>query len=302
MSDNKPLELEAVNYVCNRLAKIDLKYSNPNYDENGGDLIVINEVNYDTFKSLNIQIKGRNVSFGNSTVSIHENYLRDNFVFFLYLRVNDNLNNFLYCFFAKDICKWNLNNHHYDLYIPKNPRHIEALKDYEFNEEKANIIKSILDNQIEKHRADISESDLSLLDNALKIWCITGGLPDYILTNWYIENIDFQYTLLTHDFFITCLAFIYSNELKTNSAVDYMFFNLSKYSSKLDDSISDIQIIESYRNDWLITYPKSYVELLKLNYNGSSHYGLRLILGDSEEEVEGLLIDNSDLYLEYRKK
>ncbi|RYY43606.1 MAG: hypothetical protein EOO06_19470, partial [Chitinophagaceae bacterium] len=167
MRDNKPLELEAVNYVCSRLAKINLKYSNPNYDENGGDLIVINEISHDTFKSLNIQVKGRDISTNNSNVKIHKSYVRDNFVCFLYLRNGEEFNDYLYCFFDIDVSAWEEKKEFYYLNIPQNSIQAGVFLKYEFNRVKADKIRSILESQIERHHADIKEWNLTLIDNTI---------------------------------------------------------------------------------------------------------------------------------------
>ena len=301
MRDNKPLEEEAVKYVCTRLAKIDLKYAFPNFDENGGDLIVINEISHDTFKLLNIQVKGRDISTNNSNIKIHKSYVRENLVFFLYLRKNKDFNDYLYCFFDNEVSAWEDKGEFYYLNIPENSIKEDTFCNYKFNKDRADKIKSILDRQLEKHHADISEWDLTLIGDTLKLWGKTGFLPDEKLTGWFLENTDFQYSLIHHNIFLTCLTFIHSDKLQTKAGVDYIFQFLRSYNLKSEAHITDITTILSFNNQWLVNYSRSRVDLLKLKYNGTLHNGLKLIFGDSEERIEALLIDNGDLQLVYKE-
>ena len=70
----------------------------------------------------------------------------------------------------------------------------------------------------------------------------------------------------------------------------------------MDASITNVEIIRSYNNEWLMTYKNSTVELLNVTCNNHPRKGFRLIFGDNEESVECLLIDNGQLNIEYNQK
>lgn len=45
MSDNRPAELMAEQYVSSELLKYDIKTTKPYFDENGTDLLIVDQVN-----------------------------------------------------------------------------------------------------------------------------------------------------------------------------------------------------------------------------------------------------------------
>ncbi|MBF0694178.1 MAG: hypothetical protein IR153_03855 [Flavobacterium sp.] len=302
MRDNKPIELEAENYVCSRLAKMNLRYSKPNFDLDGGDIIVINQIDKDSYKSINIQVKGRDITSNNSNVKIHKSYVADNFVFFLYLRINEDLNDYLYCFFDKDISNWEIKGDNYYLNIPQKSIEENTFETFLFSKDKISKISDILSKQKEKHFAENTQWNLTLLENNITLWQTTKCLPDHNLTSWFLENTNPNYSLVSHNIFLTCLAIIHSDKLQTISAVDYMFIHFKNCDIKTDATISDIKVVETFSSNWFITYPKSKVDLLLLKYNGVTLNALRLVFGDNEEQVEGILIDNGDLTLTYNEK
>lgn len=302
MRDNKPLELEAENYVCSKIAKLNLKYAKPNFDLNGGDLIIINQITNDTFKSINVQVKGRDITTSKSNVTINQNYVNENFVFFLYLRKMDDLEDYLFCFFAKDIVQWELKENNYYLYIPEKSIENVTFQDFRFSTHKATEIKEIINRQIDKSIQDNVEWNLTFIENNLRLWELTNCLPDPQLTSWFLNNMNLDYTLSCHDVFLTCITFINSNDLQSDAAIDWMFIRLKEHEIKMDASITNVEIIRSYNNDWLMTYKNSTVELLNVTCNNHPRKGLRLIFGDNEEKVECLLIDNGQLNIEYTQK
>lgn len=302
MRDNKPLELEAENYVCSKIAKINLKYAKPNFDLNGGDLIIINQITKDTFKSINVQVKGRDITSSKSNVIINKDYVNENFVFFLYLRKMDDLEDYLYCFFAKDIVQWELIENKYYLYIPEKSIENDTFEKFRFSTLKATRIKEIINKQIDKSIQDNIEWNLTFIENNLRLWELTSCLPDPQLTLWFLNNMNFDYTLTRHDVFLTCVTFINSDDLQSNAAIDWMFSRLKEYKIKIDASIKDIEIIRTYNNDWLMTYKNSKVELLNVICNNHPRKGFKLTFGDNEEKIECLLIDNGELNIEYTQK
>lgn len=301
MRDNKPLELEALNHICGKIGKINLKYAHPNYDQNGGDIIIQKDIDENTFKYINAQFKGRNISSKNSSIVIKKSYVKDNFVLFVYLKIENDLNDYLYCFFSDDIINWNLNQNNYRLDISKHTIRDKTLDSFSFSNDRVQKLYSILDEQVEKHNLIIEYKKRDLIDNSINLWNITNSLPDSNLAEWLLDNIDFKNTYRYQDVFIACLAFMHSNELKSKAGIDYMFHSLSMHNSRLDGEISNIEIIDEFTNDWLVTYNKSKLQILKLNYNNNKHNALKLIFGDNEERIECLLIDNEELELNYIK-
>lgn len=302
MRDNKPIELEAENYVCSRLAKMNLRYSKPNFDSDGGDIIVINQINKDIYKSIKVQVKGRDITSNNSNVIIHKSYITDNFVFFLYLKIKEDYNDYLYCFFDNDISSWELRDDNYYLNIPQKSIENNVFSTYSFSKDKASKVSDILNKQQELYFIKNTDWNLTLLENNIRLWQTTKCLPDHNLTSWFLENTNLNYSLISHNIFLTCLAIIQSDKLETISAVDYMFNYIKNYEIKTEATISDIKVVETFSSNWLITYSKSRVDLLLLKYNGVFQNALRLMFGDNEVQVEGILIENGDLTLTYNEK
>lgn len=301
MRDNKPLELEAENLVCSKIAKLNLKYAKPNFDLGGGDLIIINQIDKEYFKSIKVQVKGRNITSNNAHVDIATDYLDKYFIFFLYLKENDSLEDNLYCFFYEEIVEWEIRSGKYYMNIPQNTIATRLFEKNRFNTQTANKLKHLLNDQKEKSIRENTEWNLTSLEDTVRLWNLTGSLPSSKLTLWFLKNINFNYSLLSHDIFLTCLAIIHSNVLQTDSGVDWMFINF-KRNILTDGKISDIEVKDTFYSDWLVTYRKADVEILEVKYNNDVHNGLRLIFEDSEERIEALLIDNGEVNITYEDK
>ena len=116
--DNKPLEELAENYIKTRLSKAKIKYLKPSYDTEGTDLILLNPVNRHLSRQVIVQSKARNVTKGQSNISIQSDYVVSNFVCFLYLQDDESDDDNFYIFFSEEIKKWNLNDEKFILNIP----------------------------------------------------------------------------------------------------------------------------------------------------------------------------------------
>lgn len=302
MKDTKPLADEAVNYVCHVLAKQNLRYVEPNYDTDGGDVFITHSVNRVTLKYLKAQIKGRNITSNNSNVRIHKEYVTSNFVLFLYLKVDEDDSDYLYCFFEKDVLEWQIKDEYYYLNIPSQTIKKNNFNDFRFDKSKVIIIKNLLTNLEIEHQNLNPSRDLRLIDDNINIWRLTGGLPDINLTKWLLKNVETNYTLLSHDLFLICIAFKHSNRLQTIAGVDYLFSNLKNQNLNQNLNYNIIEVLDNIRNDWLITYSRTTVEQLHVVKNGIRHNAFRLEFEDSEERLHAILFDDSEIDINYSPK
>ena len=75
--DTKTLEIEAVNQIQSLVSRYGFHYSNPNYDKNGADFMIVREGENGLCYTLRCQSKGRNVSIHASSVVIPQSYMVD---------------------------------------------------------------------------------------------------------------------------------------------------------------------------------------------------------------------------------
>lgn len=103
MRDNKPGEFMAEQYISSELLKYDIKTSKPYFDENGTDLLIIDQVNRSETAILRVQSKGRRYAKSKSSnVTIPQNYVSTNFLLGLYV-VDEHYQSDLYIFFEEDL-------------------------------------------------------------------------------------------------------------------------------------------------------------------------------------------------------
>lgn len=109
MRDNKPGEFMAEQYISSELLKYDIKTSKPYFDENGTDLLIIDQVNRSETAILRVQSKGRRYAKSKSSnVTIPQNYVSTNFLLGLYV-VDEHYQSDLYIFFEEDLKTWSIN-------------------------------------------------------------------------------------------------------------------------------------------------------------------------------------------------
>lgn len=110
MPDNKPAEQSAESLVIHHLLKYGIKTSKPLFDEDGTDLLLIDQVSRNSTAILRAQSKYRRYAKGRpSSVTIPFGYVAANFVLFLYV-IDENEQDGLYVFFEEDLQQWSLNN------------------------------------------------------------------------------------------------------------------------------------------------------------------------------------------------
>jgi hypothetical protein len=109
MADNRPAELMAEQYVGSELLKYDIKTTKPYFDENGTDLLIVDQVSHIETAILRVQSKGRRYAQGKpSSVTIPQNYVSANFLLALYV-INEHYQNTLFVFFEEDLKTWKIN-------------------------------------------------------------------------------------------------------------------------------------------------------------------------------------------------
>ena len=100
--DNKRLETQAEDFIKSQLSKYDFKVTKPSFDKKGSDLIILDNIDNKYSHFLIVQNKGRTISNSNTNVEIPINYIKNNFILFIYT-IDDQKNENLFLFFADDI-------------------------------------------------------------------------------------------------------------------------------------------------------------------------------------------------------
>lgn len=217
--DNKPIEFEAQRTIEANLLKLDLLVLNPLFDRRGSDLIVFKEL--DNYVKLGIiQCKGRTVKLNQgSNVKIHKEYVKDNFIFFLYVKKQSSpYKEFLYCFFSEEIENWNLTNNEYVLKIPPNFDTKDDFKNNVYNQKKG---EGVLE-RIERQDFGLSKyiSEFSLVKKALIKFKGFEEFPTLdILSEIYTEGNFAQYTL--EEKILIFLSFVYRHEELSEKCDEY---------------------------------------------------------------------------------
>lgn len=121
MIDNKPLEEEAENFIKSKLLRYGFNLAKPSFDIKGADLIVLDNIDSQYSKILKIQSKGRTLKKTSNSIKIHESYVKDDFIVFLYaIDEEDKEKDYLFVFFKEDIKSWNKTNDNYVLSFTSN--------------------------------------------------------------------------------------------------------------------------------------------------------------------------------------
>lgn len=116
MIDNKPLEEEAESYIKNKLLRYYFKVAKPSFDIKGADLLILDNIDHQYSKILKVQSKGRRIKKTTNSIKIHQSYVKDDFIVFLYaIDDEDKDKEHLLVFFKEDIETWNKTNDNYVL-------------------------------------------------------------------------------------------------------------------------------------------------------------------------------------------
>ena len=146
MIDNKPFEDEAESFVKNKLLRYGFNMAKPSFDIKGADLLILDNIDTQYSKILKIQSKGRTLKKTTNSIKIHESYVKDDFIVFLY--AIDEINKeqeYLLTFFKEDIQKWNKKNNHYILSFTSENILNDSSQSNIFNNSIADKIKQLLD-------------------------------------------------------------------------------------------------------------------------------------------------------------
>gem|GEM_PF-1620910 len=142
MTDNRPSELQAETYVEYQLLKHDIKISKPSFDQEGADLLIVDQIKRQTTAFLKAQCKYRSYSGDkDNKVSIPTKYVTDNFILFLYV-IDEEKNDSLFVYFPEELRHWKVYKDEYWSNIS-----VESLTDQQeriFNNQKADLIKLLL--------------------------------------------------------------------------------------------------------------------------------------------------------------
>ncbi|MCT1525654.1 hypothetical protein [Sphingobacterium hotanense] len=128
MVDNKPKEHAAESLIIHYLLENGFKLSKPSFDQEGADLLILDNITEKSTSFLKLQSKYRSfASDSNSSVTIPIKYVTENFVLFLYAGT-DSGEKKLYTFFIEDIKRWRNKGENYHLTISE-----RNLREYETN-------------------------------------------------------------------------------------------------------------------------------------------------------------------------
>lgn len=146
----------------------------------------------------------------------------------------------------------------------------------------------------------------AVVDNCISLWRLTGSLPDDPLLNWLLEKTDFRVSMQFHDVFIlhAALRATEPGELECCS-VDFMFRLLARYANVADPVrwnvhvVGEERIIRSDMANWNITYPRVDCREFRVAHEDGNLRAIYSRMGDCEEHVEALLVENKDCYVYY---
>lgn len=175
--DTKPLQKQAENYISANLIKYEFKVTEPFFDEDGTDLLVVQNLLLKNTKFLKIQCKGRSIKNGDSSVRIPISYVEDNFVLFLYI-IDKDRNDSIYIFFPEQIKEWKKNkSQEYNLIINEKKILSDYFQSKIFNNHMSKILRSILNKTEPKNYTSVLIDGIFLekaMDKTLqtysKIW------------------------------------------------------------------------------------------------------------------------------------
>jgi hypothetical protein len=287
MLDNKPLEQEALNFITSKVSRYGYKYSHPNFDKNGGDFFIVEELKDGLHKIITCQSKGRNITNNNSNLKIHKNYVKDSFLLFLYLKDENYDNDDIVFLFTKDnILSWELKEDNFFLNIPKNSLGNTIFKSNKFDKLSSKIILEALNKiGVGQEVENKTITNLSTLSNLLDLWKKIGSLPDSNFTKQILEDFDnYPYVNIEELIFLLCIAIHNEENLGLENSIDWSFQYLMYYNETLleEEYILDFKTQKKTYSSFMITYNKTYLEYLE---NGEEK-GFKLRIGDIEEYFE----------------
>lgn len=289
--DTKPLELEALNYIESMVARYGFHYCFINYDENGGDFFIIQEIDSNLCTHLRCQSKGRSIFPNTSSIELKKHYVSDDFLVFVYLKPEDLDCVATYLFTGKDIkAKWKDHSDSYSLYLGRDFINNKENNAYIFNKERASIIESLLSRTARRNNPNYIKA-ISDSGFYCKMWSRTAGLPPIeYLSNLFSGEAVFALIGTDKFVFLICALIIQNRKSDTSLSPDWSF-NYLKEMEILNYDKNQYRIGHYYHSDVSITYYNTWVEEL-LTGNGEL-FGYHLHMGDDEESVDNCVFRSS---------
>lgn len=290
MLDNKEMELEALEEVKSKILKCKYSYADLSCDKNGVDLYAFKGLGKDSFRIIKVQSKGRNITDKNSNVRIYKKYVTDDFVCFLYLKKEDDFNDYLYLFFHDDIVQWPLiegkDDEHDEYKLNIGKYFIDENEQYRINSKRAKLLDELFEKQppLAKPRCF---DHTSLLRSFYDLWCEYGIRPDENALKIIEKDTDvFNYNEQI-GIFLACLYLIHEDkgdffgiDWFVNYIKDFDFFN------EIDESLV-IQKGNTYCSNYGFSYSSSVDEI---QYGDTGVDGFHLYIGDNEEKYDVYLL------------
>lgn len=301
MRDNKPLEYEALNYATSKVSRYNFKFNHPNYDKNGGDFFIEEELADGLHKIITCQSKGRDITDNNSNVKIHKSYIKDSFLLFLYLKDDNNdSDDVLFLFNRADIEDWEIRSDNYYLNVPQNALENSIFINNKFDKSNSIKIKDCLNNIETSIKIEFKTiSNLSALSNLLELWRSTGSLPDASLTIQLLDDFDnYPYINIEQFIFLLCITVHNEENLELHNSIDWAFQYLKYYSeAPVNEYISDFKTQKTTYPSFMITYNNTYLEYI----GNELEKGFKLKFGDIEEYFDCYLFQSGEYFLTYSK-
>lgn len=297
--DNKPLEHLAEDHIKTILSHASIKFLKPNYDENGSDLVLLNPINKHLAKQIIIQSKGRNVTTSSSNVTIPSQYIVSNFICFIYLKIDDDFNNYCYVFFHDDILNWNLNAESYALSVPKKFRESDYFNNHQFN---PNVhipkIKEMLSQAPILRQSYVHFEKMDLKEILFEMWKKYDSFPDLNLVKALYDDLSSLTSSIPLDIFLICTIAKHLNKMEYRTLDSFMqdLYDIRNINKPISQSliIHDIENIERLDGTWAISYPIVKFGQVNVTYDGIDYKGLYCHIGDRKDHVEVMLFDNGD--------
>lgn len=300
--DTKPMEFEALNQIEALLIRYGYRYAELSYDENGGDIFIIEKVEHNAsvyLKYLKAQSKGRDVSQNSSNIVIPEAYVTDDFLVFAYIKPEDVDKSETYMYIAQDIRNtWKKKDDDYFLNIPKNFCDRVENEKYKFNKKRSALIQQLLTDVSKKFKED-NVNALTDAEFFYRKWRRTGGLPSLEFIREIFDEDNMYYLSNTAIFIFLLSASIIQNiELDSSFSIDWAFASLKLFKQS-GINITGINKGRIYRSEVAVTY-KTWVQEL-LSDNGQIT-GFTLEMKDNEESIEAYVMRDGRFGVAYNIK
>lgn len=294
--DNKPLEMEALYQSQSLVSRNGFHLTNPNYDKDGADFMIVREADDGLCYTLRCQSKGRDVSSRESNVKIPQSHVVDYYLMFVYVRPKDIDETETFLYTAEDIRKtWKAKDGHYILRITKGFTQREGNSKYKLNKSRATIIGRVLDSVGRRHNIE-SVRALTNGDFYFETWVRLDGLPsiEYIRS---VFSIDMALDVGIKGFiFLLCSSVIKNDISDMSLSIDWAFGWLKEISGDAVD-LRIGKVGRTFYSDAGYTYRNTWVKEI-LSCEGIVE-GFLLHIGDSEESVEAYVMKNEEYGIVY---